>query len=128
MVSLSTCGRRQVGALVTRSGQVLGIGWNGPWTNRCDEEGGCDWCPRCNSDVASGAQLDQCVCLHAEVRAIGRCAETGVSVLGAQLEVTVKPCLECHKLAAAAGIARVIYVDDYPADYRELIPQYRVAG
>lgn len=122
---LSTCSRRQVGALVTRSGLVLAAGWNGVWSGLSCLEGGC---ARCSGTAPSGTALDECVCVHAEVRAIAQCARLGWSTLGAQLEVTVKPCLSCHKLAAAAGIARVVYVDDYPADYAELIPQYRIGG
>jgi dCMP deaminase len=51
--------------------------------------------------------------VHAELQALGKCLEQGLSTRGASMFVTLSPCLECAKLLVRAGVARVVYRDSY---------------
>jgi dCMP deaminase len=55
-----------------------------------------------------------CPCTHAESNAIDNAAREGVSVRGAIMYCTTKPCLFCMGRIVNAGIVEVVYRDDYP--------------
>ena len=61
---------------------------------------------------------DDCICIHAEQRAVASAARRGTAVLGASLYVTLRPCLQCLLLTYAAGIKEIKYLEDwrYPDD------------
>lgn len=112
---MSTCRKRHVGAvLVVDGNRQVGSGFNGnvPKAQHCTD-GGCDRC----LTSGRGKDLHLCVCVHAEQNAVAFCARYGIRVDGATLYCTTKPCLDCIKLAAVAGIARVVYREEYPVDY-----------
>lgn len=105
------CRRRQVAALVVRDRRIVSTGYNGTprgVRNCCD--GGC---PRCASDVPSGSGLGECICCHAEENAITQAAYHGTALKGATLYCTLSPCLICAKMIVNAGIAEVVYEDEY---------------
>lgn len=52
--------------------------------------------------------------VHAEMSALMSVARTGASTRGATLFCTTFPCHTCAKHIAAAGIARVVFVEPYP--------------
>lgn len=52
-------------------------------------------------------------CVHAELAALTDAARRGVAVRGATMYVTTFPCHECTRNIAAAGVARVVYVEPY---------------
>lgn len=52
--------------------------------------------------------------LHAESNAIMKVARSNNSSNGATLYCTLMPCFECSKLIIQAGIARVVYAEQYP--------------
>jgi deoxycytidylate deaminase len=52
--------------------------------------------------------------VHAEMSALLAAARVGASVRGATLFCTTFPCHNCAKHLAAAGIARVVFVEPYP--------------
>jgi deoxycytidylate deaminase len=52
--------------------------------------------------------------VHAEMSVLMSAARIGVSVKGATLYCTTFPCHNCAKHIAAAGIARVVFVEPYP--------------
>ncbi len=52
--------------------------------------------------------------VHAEMSAFMSAARAGVSIRGATLYCTTFPCHNCAKHIAAAGIARVVFVEPYP--------------
>lgn len=110
----SKCKSRQVGCIIVKENHVIAEGWNGaPSKSSCDE------CPRpkCKGESqASGTALDLAICSHAEANAIGNCAKRGVATQGAYLYCTTFPCAECAKLIVAAGITRVCYDVEYPAE------------
>ena len=46
--------------------------------------------------------------------AIVQAARHGISIEGATLYCTNNPCLNCTKLLINAGVARIVYEDQYP--------------
>ena len=64
----------------------------------------------------SGANLDACLCSHAEENAIVQAAYHGVSVKGGTLYTTFSPCLNCTKMIINAGLTEVIYNMAYPME------------
>lgn len=102
----ATCPRRQVGAVIVREKRTIASGYNGSVAGdvHCDE---------------AGCKIveDHCIrTIHAESNAILQCARFGVSTEGASLYVTHFPCLQCSKQIIQAGIARVIYAEEYRID------------
>ena len=105
------CRRRQVAAVIVIEKRIISTGYNGTprgVTNCCD--GGC---PRCASEAASGEQLGDCICSHAEENAIVQAAFHGVAIRGGMLYTTISPCLLCAKMIINAGIKEVVFEDDY---------------
>jgi diaminohydroxyphosphoribosylaminopyrimidine deaminase / 5-amino-6-(5-phosphoribosylamino)uracil reductase len=82
-----------VGAVVVRSGELIGEGWH--------------------------AELGE---LHAERAALADCAERGNDPAGATMYVTLEPCAHrgrqppCIEAILAAGIARVVIASDDPSE------------
>ncbi len=108
----SNCMKRQVAAVLVKDDRVVATGYNGtPRGARNCDEGGCE---RCNSLSVSGADLDECLCNHAEENAICQAAFHGISIRGATLYSTHSPCLRCARLLINAGIRDVVYNADYP--------------
>lgn len=48
--------------------------------------------------------------------AIIQAAHNGISVDGATLYVTTRPCVLCAKMCINAGILKIVYEGDYPDD------------
>lgn len=133
VASMSTCLTRHVGAVIVRDRRSIATGFNGnvPGARHCNDGG----CVRCLDKHAlhsgnieslnrlrlerlgSGQSLDICVCVHAEANAIAQCARYGASTAGVTVYLTTRPCLECVKLMAVAGVVEVVYDQDYPGDY-----------
>jgi len=92
---------RQVGALLVKGNQILAYGFNGTPTNYpsndCKDENGKTYCH----------------VVHAEINAIAKAAEHGVSTKGATLYSTTVPCIECAKAIIQSGITSVVYCEDY---------------
>ncbi len=110
----SNCSRRQVAAVVVSEHRIISTGYNGtPRGVRNCFEGGC---PRCSGTAASGASLEECICVHAEQNAICQAAFYGIRLNGASIYVTLTPCLTCAKLIINAGIREVIYTGQYAFD------------
>ena len=50
--------------------------------------------------------------IHSEANAIAAAARFGISLDGAALFVTMRPCVDCSKIIAAAGIKTVYFVEE----------------
>lgn len=111
----STCLRRQVGAVVVKDKQILCTGYNGSPSGllHCDEVG----CLRQSLDVPSGERHEICRAVHAEQNALIQAAKHGVALEGADIYVTVQPCVLCIKMIINTGIRRVIYTYSYPDEF-----------
>lgn len=109
--SRSTCLRNQVGAVIVKESQILSTGYNGAPKGlpHCEEVG----CLRDKLGLKSGERHELCRGLHAEQNAIIQAAYHGVSVKGAKIYVTTKPCSICTKMLINAGIVEIIYIEDY---------------
>lgn len=95
----SHCPRTKVGcALVLESG-VVSPGFNGHASG-----GPNDWA---YTDTGNPEVV------HAELNALGKCLEQGLSAKGATAYVTLSPCLDCAKLLVRAKVKRVVYRDEY---------------
>lgn len=109
----SNCMKRRVGAVIVQDNKVVSTGYNGTPRNlpNCSEGG----CPRCNSNVKCGKNLEECICMHAEENAM---LEVGaMRANGATLYSTSTPCLGCTKRAIQVGIKRVVFGIDYSIDH-----------
>ncbi len=96
----SYCTRRQVGAILVKDRMIISDGYNGTpsgFENICEDENG----------------VTKPYVLHAEANAITKVARSGNSSEGATLYITDSPCMECAKLIIQAGIARVVYRNEY---------------
>lgn len=107
----STCIRRQVGAVIVKDKRMLTTGYNGVPTGitHCTEE----TCLRTKYNVPSGERHELCRGLHAEQNAIIQAALHGVSVKGAKIYVTHKPCSICTKMLINSGIDTFIFRSPY---------------
>lgn len=95
----SHCPRTQVGCVVVLESGVVSPGFNGHASG-----GPNDWE---YSDTGNPEVV------HAELNALGKCLEQGLSARGASVFVTLSPCLECAKLLVRAKVARVVYRQEY---------------
>ncbi|MGE5830240.1 MAG: deaminase [Micromonosporaceae bacterium] len=59
--------------------------------------------------------------VHAEAAAVSDAAYRGIPLANASMFVTTYPCHLCFKAAAAAGIAKVYYIDPYPKSRAEVL-------
>ncbi|MBI2166974.1 MAG: AAA family ATPase [Candidatus Omnitrophica bacterium] len=112
MVALrSNCIKRKVAAVIVKDRRIISTGYNGTprGVKNCSEGG----CPRCNNLSASGKDLEECLCSHAEENSITQAAYHGVTIKESTLYTTYSPCLICTKMIINAGIREVVYNVDY---------------
>ena len=90
---------------------MLTTGYNGAPTGitHCTEE----TCLRTKYNVPSGERHELCRGLHAEQNAIIQAAFHGVSLKGAKIYVTHKPCSICTKMLINSGIDTFIFRSPY---------------
>jgi dCMP deaminase len=112
VASRSNCIKRKVAAIIVKNGRIISTGYNGtPRNTRNCFEGGC---PRCNAMGPSGKDLSECYCSHGEENAIVQAAYHGIAIKESILYTTFSPCLLCTKMIINAGIAEVVFNQDYP--------------
>lgn len=103
----STCGRKNVGAVIVRDKTILSTGYNGSLR-------GAPHCEEMGHDLENG----HCIrTVHAEANAVAQAAKHGVMIDNSELYVTASPCLTCFKLVVNAGI-KVIYFLEFYRDER----------
>ncbi|MCA1806491.1 MAG: cytidine deaminase [Actinobacteria bacterium] len=100
MASRGTCGRLNVGCVITKGTRIVSSGWNGSPTGL----------EHCASPHPDGACETAC---HAEMNAIAWAARIGLSTEGSWLFCTHQPCLKCSQIIVNAGISRVIWDQPY---------------
>jgi len=118
VASWSTCIRenRQVGAVIVKAHRILTTGYNGApgGVANCKERGEC---LRDKLNIKSGTQLEMCYSICAEQNAVVQAAKLGLSVDGATIYVTHRPCPICTRILINAGIKRIVYDKDYPNEF-----------
>jgi dCMP deaminase len=111
VASRSTCLRRKVGAVLVKDKRILCSGYNGAPSQvpHCGETG----CLREQLNVPSGEKHELCRGVHAEQNVIIQAAYHGISVAGATLYCTTRPCSICAKMIINAGIKKVYFKTGY---------------
>jgi dCMP deaminase len=107
----STCTRRRVGAVAVKEKRILATGYNGAPAGvpHCLEVG----CLRQQLGVPSGQRHEICRGLHAEQNVIVQAAIHGISIKGAELFCTTRPCSLCAKMLINCGVNRIWYAEHY---------------
>lgn len=118
--------RLKVGSIIVKDGRIISMGWNGMpsgWDNCCETRVYAnEWSVDNNSwsyeDEDGGLYnlVTNPEVLHAESNAIAKLAKSTESGAGADLYVTLSPCLDCAKLIHQSGIKNVYYQTDYRKD------------
>jgi dCMP deaminase len=96
----SKANRKKVGAVLVKNKNIVSFGWNGTpsgFNNACEDDNNCTLS----------------LVVHAEANAICKAAKMGLSIEGADLYLTLSPCIECIKLIIQSGIKRVIFSEKY---------------
>lgn len=118
--------RLKVGSIIVKDGRIISMGWNGMpsgWDNCCEDRVYAnEW--SIDNDVWNYEDEDgrpynlvtKPEVLHAESNAIAKLAKSTESGAGADLYVTLSPCIDCAKLIHQAGIKNVYYQMDYRKD------------
>lgn len=94
-----TCNRLRVGVVFSRDGRILVQGYNGA-------PSGMGHCAHVEDEPCTRA-------VHAEANGITWAARNGVALIGCEVHITNLPCPNCALLMINAGIARVVYDEDY---------------
>ena len=102
------CTRRRVGAVIVVDGRIVSTGYNGApaGAKGCLSAGAC---PRGKLSVQEQPRdfgYGNCDAVHAEANALLYAYR---DVRGATLYCTDKPCVDCAKLIAGAGIKEVVW-------------------
>lgn len=98
----SQCPRKQVGCVVVAASGMIAPGFNG---HAAGGPNTWEWKEGGDPEV-----------VHAELNALGKMLEQGVSAAGAFVYVTLSPCLDCAKLLVRAKVAAVFYNEQYRCD------------
>jgi dCMP deaminase len=120
----ANCVGNRVGAILVLDRRVIATGYNGTPENmpNCDE-GGCDRCAN-RERYGAGKGYDLCVCVHAEQNALLMAARFGISVEGATLYTTKRPCFGCTKELLQAKVREVYYLHDWKHPDPDVWHQY----
>lgn len=118
---LSHARRLKVGAIVTKDGRVISIGYNGTpagWDNNCEIEirNEFEYYVDNGGEKYNGATIELVTkdeVIHAEANAIGKLARSSESGEGATMYITHAPCFSCAKMIHVAGINKVFYRNQY---------------
>ena len=111
---LSTCLRRQYGAVIVKGDRQVSSGYNGSarGCEHCTELG---YCWREKNNVPSGERYEECEAIHAEQNAMYRCdweVMQGATLFIYGMEngtpIDSRPCKICERHIRTNGIAKVV--------------------
>ncbi len=108
----ANCMGSRVGALIVKGNRIVSTGYNGTPSGMVNcLDGGCR---RCRAEgVERGTAYDLCICVHAEQNAILSAARFGISVEGATMYTTLRPCFGCTKELLQARVFEVVYLHEW---------------
>lgn len=124
----STCCRLQVGSVLVKDNRVISIGFNGVPSGQthCEDHFMAIYKEKFTAQYPSFAdfiktrdffdlhgQWSNDNELHAEQNAILFAAKSGIATQGADLYVTLSPCIHCAKVIITAGIKKVLFKELY---------------
>lgn len=95
----SKCPRKKVGCCILLESGCTATGING--------------FPEGQDEQWNDGTKSNCLVTHAELNALGKLLEQGVSAKGATVYITLSPCIECSKLLVRAKVKRVVYLEEY---------------
>ena len=98
---LSSCKRKQVGAVLVKEGRIISFGYNGTLPG---DDNNCE-------DYLTGKTKPGVA--HAEQNAIYKVAASNESSQNSTLYITCAPCIECSKIIIRSGIKKIIYGEIY---------------
>jgi dCMP deaminase len=120
----ANCLGSRVGAVVVKEWRVLSTGYNGTPSKMPNcLDGGCERCAH-PEKYESGKGYDLCICVHAEQNCLLAAARFGISVEGATIYTTMRPCFGCTKELLQAGVERVVYIHDWQHPDRDMQNEY----
>ena len=70
-------------------------------------------CVRHDLGLSQGKEIEKSCSVHAETNAIATAARRGIKIDGATMYVTSFPCLICMRAIVAAGIKKIVYMNDF---------------
>ena len=107
---MSTCVMVSVAALIVKDGRIVSTGWNGTpkGADHCGDVFVFGRIPDISHHEWSAMNE-----IHAEQNAIGFAARSGVSTCGAEMYISISPCVSCAKQIIASGITCVYYDEVY---------------
>lgn len=113
----SRCTRAQHGAvIVDEFNRIITTGYNGPAADFPTLTEFCSgWCRRSQYGPENPLSYSDCPAIHAEANALLHCDRNERE--GGTIYVNGVPCMDCAKLIANSGLARVVVLDDQ-RDYR----------
>ena len=102
---------RQVGAVLTENGFIIGAGYNGPPSGLSHDK----TCPRRERGYKSGEKLELSRAVHAEQNAIMQSGIRGTRSSSGKLELfsTTSPCVHCMRMLIQIGVQKIYYSDLY---------------
>jgi len=96
----SYCDKKKVGCVIVKNDTIISVGYNGSpsgWDNCCEDD---------NNKTLPHI-------LHAEENALIKMARSHESSVGAEMFITMSPCLPCAKLLSEVGLKKVYYAEEY---------------
>jgi len=97
---LSYAKRKQVGGIAITPQDIVIYSWNG--TPIGDHN---------NCEDSDGVTLPEV--LHCESNLVAKAAREGISLKGSTVVVTLSPCMHCSKQMYQAGVAHIVYDEEY---------------
>lgn len=124
VLTMSTCLRRNYGAVIVKDNRIVSCGYNGApeGETNCSD---LNYCAREAMGVPSGQRYELCVACHAEENSIINASKeemkgATIYIAGENADGTPanpQPCLMCRKMIKNSGIARVVgLVNGEPKD------------
>lgn len=115
VLAMSTCLRRNYGAVIVKDDRIVSCGYNGApaGETNCSD---LNYCAREAMGVPSGQRYELCVACHAEENSIINASKeemknATIYIAGENSDgspANPQPCLMCRKMIKNSGIARVV--------------------
>jgi len=127
-----------IGCVIAKGGKLISEAWNETLEGEecCQEfrnkhknkkhdihcNCGNEGCSRKKLKLSGGRGLEVLCSVHAEINAIANAARKGIKIDGSVMFVTSFPCLICMRAIIAAGIKKIVYMNDfYKPHYLEML-------